>query len=129
MLATFGVGQVLLSLIWFFLFFMWIMLLFNVFGDIFRDREMSGAAKVGWLLLVLVLPYLGVFIYLIARGPKMAHNQLQAMQAQEAAARAYIQDAAGSASPADQLARANELTAAGTISDEEYEALKAKILS
>lgn len=125
MLASFGVLQVFFSMIWFFVFLLWIMLLFRVFGDIFRSRDLGGAAKVFWLIFVIVLPYLGVFVYLIARGGKMAENELSAMQAQEAAARAYIRDAAG-ASPAEELARLADLRDRGVISEDEFKALKAK---
>lgn len=126
--AEFGVGQVLWSMLWFFLFFLWIMLLFHVFGDLFRDKELSGLSKVLWILFLVFFPYLGVFVYLIARGQKMAENQVAAVQAADGQMRSYIQDAAGS-SPADQLARAAQLKADGHIDEADYQALKAKILS
>src|SRR6187397_2470657 len=94
--ADFGVGQVLWSLLWFFLFVIWIMILFYVFTDIFRSKDLGGVAKTLWVLFVILLPYLGVFVYLIARGNKMAENTVRAAQEQDAAARAYIRDAAGS---------------------------------
>src|SRR4051812_18166546 len=81
MLAEFGVGQVLWSMMWFFLFFVWIMLLFQVFIDIFRSPDLGGFAKVMWVLFVVVLPYLGVFVYLIARGHKMAEHRVAEVQA------------------------------------------------
>ena len=130
MLAVFGVGQVLWSIIWFFLFFMWIMLLFQVFADIFRSHDLGGAAKALWLIFVIVLPYLGVFVYLIARGPKMAEHAQQQAEAQHAAMSAYIQNAAGtSGGPAAELERLAALKAAGTIDDAEFAQLKAKLLS
>ena len=95
LLAQFAVGQVFLSMLWFFLFFMWIMLLFNVFADVFRSTDLSGAMKVLWLIFVIVFPYLGVFVYLIARGGKMAEHKAQMVAAQEEAMRGYIQQAAG----------------------------------
>ena len=128
LLATFGVGQVLLSMFWFFLFFIWIMLLFRVIADIFRSHDISGAMKVIWLLFVIVTPYLGVFVYLIARGGHMANNEMAAMQSQDAAAREYIRAAAGSTGTADELARLAELHKAGTLSDAEFAAAKAKIV-
>jgi ABC-type multidrug transport system fused ATPase/permease subunit len=129
MLATFAVGQVLWSLVWFFLLFMWIMLVFRVFGDLFRDHETGGFAKVLWIIFIIVLPFLGVFVYLIARGNKMAEREVAAMKAQEEAARTYIQQAAGGAvSHADELARLAELKDKGVISDEEFASLKAKVI-
>lgn len=129
MLAQFGVGQVLWSLIWFSLVFLWIMLVFRVVGDIFRSRDMGGVAKALWLVFVMFLPYLGVFLYLILRGDKMAHHQLQAMEAQEQAVRQYIQRTAGtSPSPADELARLAEMRQSGLIDDAEFAALKAKVI-
>lgn len=129
MLAVFGVGQVLWSLFWFFLFFMWIMLLFQVTVDIFRSRDMSGLTKALWLLLVIVTPYLGVFIYLILRGGKMAENQYQSAAAQQAAVDDYIRQAAGGApSPSAEIARLAELRDSGVIDATEFATLKAKVL-
>ena len=70
-LATFGTGQVFLSLLYFFLFFIWILLLIGVFADIFRSEDLSGGAKALWVLFVIVVPYFGVFVYLIARGGRI----------------------------------------------------------
>jgi hypothetical protein len=129
MLADFGVGQVVLSIFWFFIFLLWIMLVFHVIVDVFRSRDLSGGAKALWLLFVLVLPYLGIFVYLIARGSKMHEHDIQAYQANEEAAREYIRSAAGtSASPADELARLADLKAKGVIDDAEFQALKAKVV-
>ncbi len=130
MLATdFGVGQVVLSLLWFFLFLMWIMLVFHVIGDIFRSHDLSGGGKALWLLFVILFPYLGIFVYLVARGTKMHEHDVQALQANEAAARAYIQQAAGtSGSAADELTRLAELREKGVIDDAEFQSLKAKVV-
>ena len=82
MLASeFGVGEVLWSMIWFFLFVIWLIILFRVFGDIFRSRDLGGVSKVIWSLFVIVFPYLGVFVYLIARGDKVAANEISAAKA------------------------------------------------
>ena len=131
MLASdFGTGQVFLSMLWFFLFFICIWLLITVFADIFRSHDMGGFAKFLWVIFVIFLPYLGVFVYLIARGHKMSEHALEAAQAQDAAARAYIQQAAGtSASPADELARLADLKGQGVITDAEFQQMKAKIVS
>src|SRR3954452_9577804 len=124
----FGSGQVLWSMMWFFLFFIWIWLLITVFADIFRSHDLSGVAKFAWVFFVIFLPYLGVFVYLIARGHKISEHAIAAAQAQDQASRAYIQAAAGSApSPADELTRLADLKAKGVIDDAEYNKLKAKV--
>ena len=131
MLASdFGTGQVFWSMLWFFLFFIWIWLLITVFADIFRSHDLGGFAKALWVIFVILVPYLGVFIYLIARGHKMSEHAIQAAQAQDAAQREYIQSAVGaSPSTADELARLADLKNQGVISDAEFEQLKAKAIS
>src|SRR5437016_10876599 len=100
------VGQVFWSMLWFFLFFIWIWLLITVFADIFRSHDLGGFAKAVWVIFVIVVPYLGVFVYLIARGHKMSEHATQVAAAQDAAARQYIQQAAGTTpSTADELQR------------------------
>jgi Short C-terminal domain/Phospholipase_D-nuclease N-terminal len=127
--SDFGTGQVLFSMIYFFLFFVWIWLLIMVFSDIFRSHDLGGGAKALWTIFVIILPYLGVFVYLIARGGKMHEHALEQAQAQDAAARAYIRDAASSAaSPADEVARLADLKAKGVIDDAEFQKLKAKAI-
>jgi hypothetical protein len=127
--SDFGSGQVFLSMLWFFLFFIWIWLLIAVFGDIFRSHDMGGGAKAIWVIFVILVPYLGVFVYLIARGHKMSEHAMEAAQAQDAAQRAYIQQAAGTApSAADELARIADLKAKGVIDDAEFAAMKAKVV-
>ena len=129
MVAVFGVGQVLWSIIWFFLFLMWIMLLFQVTGDVFRSRDLSGGAKALWILFVLVFPYLGVFVYLLARGDKMHEHQVAAVHQQQALVDEYIRNAAGtSASVADELERLAGLRDSGVIDDAEFAKLKAKVV-
>ena len=129
MAAEWGTGQVLWSMLWFFLWFIWIWLLIMVFGDIFRSQDLSGWGKALWSIFVIVLPYLGVFVYLIARGHKMSEHAMEAAQAQDAAQRAYIQQAAGTApSAADELARIADLKAKGVIDDAEFAAMKAKVV-
>src|SRR6195952_5027269 len=114
----FGSGQVFFSLLWFFLFFIWIWILITVFADIFRSHDLSGWSKAIWVIFVIVFPYLGVFVYLIARGHKMGEHAQEAAQAQQEAQRAYIQQAAGTASsPADELARLSDLKDKGVIDD------------
>jgi hypothetical protein len=127
--SDFGTGQVFLSMLWFFMFFIWIWLLIVVFSDIFRSHDLGGFAKFLWVVFIIVLPYLGVFVYLIARGGKMHEHAVQAAQAQDAAMRAYVQSAAGSTSSADELAKLADLKSKGVIDDAEFQRLKAKALS
>ena len=127
MLAELGTGEMLWSIFWFFLFFIWIMILFRVFGDIFASSDLSGFAKTMWCIFVIFLPYLGVFVYLIARGDDMTKHAMQAAQAQDAAAREYIQSVATS-SGADELAKLASLRADGTLTEAEFNAAKAKVL-
>ena len=91
--SSFGTGQVFLSMLYFFLFFIWIWLLISVFGDVFRSHDLGGFAKALWVIFVIVVPYIGVFIYLIVRGNKMSEHALEAAQAQDEARRAYIRSA------------------------------------
>jgi hypothetical protein len=129
-IADFGTGQVLWSMLWFAMFFIWIWLLIAVFADIFRSRDMSGWAKALWCIFVIVLPYLGVFVYLIARGHKMQENNVRAAQAQAEAQRQYIQSVAGSsASTADEITRLNDLKARGVLTEAEFQAAKTKALN
>lgn len=125
-LAVFGVGQALLTILWFFLFVMWIMLLFRVFADLFRSPDLSGVARVLWLIFVIVLPFLGVFVYLITRGDKMTRREIEAAQANEQAFRAYVRDAASD--DASRIATIADLRDRGVIDDAEFARLKAKII-
>ncbi len=128
--SNWGTGQVFLEMLYFFLFFIWIWLLIVVFGDIFRSHDLGGFAKALWVIFVIIVPYFGVFVYLIARGHKMSEHAIEAAQAQDAAQRSYIQSAAGTApSTADEIARLAELKANGAITDAEFEQAKAKALS
>jgi hypothetical protein len=129
--ADWGVGQVLWSILWFTLFFIWIWLLIMVFVDIFRSHDMGGFAKVLWLLFVIFLPYLGVFVYLIARGHKMQERAMNDAQRQAEAQRQYIQSVAGASttSPAEESARLTDLRDKGAITEDEFQSLKAKALA
>jgi len=127
--AEWGTGQVFWSMLWFFLWFIWIWILIMVLADIFRSRDLGGWAKALWVLFVVVLPYLGVFVYLIARGHRMTEHAAQQAQAQDAAFRQYVQETAGSGSSADELAKLADLKAKGVIDDAEFERLKAKALA
>jgi hypothetical protein len=127
--AEWGTGQVFWSMLWFFLFFIWIWLLIMVFADIFRSHDLSGLSKTLWVIFVILVPYLGVFVYLIARGHKMGEHAAQDAARQDAANRQYIQSVTAAASPAEEIAKLADLKASGTITDAEYEQLKAKALA
>jgi hypothetical protein len=125
----FGTGQVFWSMLWFFLFFIWIWLLIVVFGDIFRSDDLSGWAKALWCIFIIVVPYLGVFVYLIARGHKMQEHSMKDAQAQDAAMRQYVQNVAGSGGgAADEIARLADLRDRGVISEAEFQQAKAKAI-
>ena len=131
LVAEFGTGQVLWSMIWFFLLFIWIWLLIVIFGDIFRSDDLSGWGKALWIIFVILLPWLGVLVYLIARGSKMQEHAVKSAKEADAASRAYIQSVAGSGGgkgAADEIAQLADLKAKGVISEEEFQAGKAKAL-
>ena len=112
-----------------FLWVLWIWVLIYVFIDIFRSRDLSGWAKALWFLFVLFIPLIGVLVYLIARGGKMQERAQQDARQQEKDFRAYVQEAASSGTPADQLAKLADLRDKGVISAEEFEREKAKVLA
>jgi type VI protein secretion system component VasK len=116
------------SMLWFFMFVIWIWLLITIFVDIFRSHDMGGWAKALWVLFVIVLPFLGVLVYVIARGNSMQERQMKHAADQDQAARQYIQDAAAPASSADELAKLAQLHKDGALTDQEYAAQKAKVL-
>jgi membrane protein implicated in regulation of membrane protease activity len=112
-----------------FLWVIWIWILVYIFIDIFRSRDLSGVAKALWFLFVLFIPLIGVLVYLIARGGKMHEHAEQEAQQQDQAFRSYVQQAAGSPSTADQLAKLAELRDRGVITADEFEREKAKVLA
>ena len=112
-----------------FLWVLWIWILIYVFIDIFRSHDLSGWGKALWFLFVLFIPLIGVLVYLIARGGKMQERAMQDARQQDKEFRAYVQDAAGSGSSADQLAKLADLRDRGVISPEEFEREKAKVLA
>jgi len=124
-------GSFILALFEFFLFFAWLMCLFWIFGDIFRSKDLGGVAKTLWVLFVIFIPWLGVLVYLIARGRGMQERQLEQARAVQKAQTEYIQSvASGSApSPADQIASAKGLLDSGAITKAEFDQLKAKALA
>lgn len=117
------------SLFFFFIWVMWLMLLFRVFADVFRSDDLGGFAKALWLIFVILVPFLGVFVYVIARGASMTQRDVQRAQAQREAFDGYVREAAGStASTSDQLGKLAQLHAQGVLTDAEFAAQKAKIL-
>ena len=117
------------SMLYFFLWVIWFWILITVFIDIFRSPDLGGFAKAMWFLFVLFIPLIGVLVYLIARGGKMHEHAVRQARQQDREFRAYVQDAAGSQSSADQLAKLAALRERGAISADEFAREKAKVLS
>ncbi len=116
------------SMLWIFLFIIWIWLLISVFIDIFRT-DISGWGKALWVIFVIVLPFLGVLIYLIVHGDDMQERAMNRAMGQQAAQAAYIQDVAGPGSTADELEKLKGLHDRGVLTDDEYAAQKQKVLA
>ncbi len=119
------------TMFWLFLWIIWIFILFRVILDIFRSQDLGGWGKAGWLIFVIVLPFLGVFVYVLARGKQMGQRDVEDAQARDQQFRAYVQDAAAgqSSSGADELAKLADLRDKGVISESEFEQEKTKILT
>jgi hypothetical protein len=129
LLAELGSGELLWDILWIFMFLIWFWLLITVFGDIFRSDDLGGFGKTLWIIFVIILPYLGIFVYLIARGKGMQERNINAMKQQEAMTRQYVQSVAGaSANPSEEIARLADLKEKGVISDAEFATAKAKVL-
>ena len=122
--------DVMVSIFWFFVLFAWIWLLIAILGDIFRDHELSGWGKALWILLLVVVPWLGALVYLIARGRSMNERARAQAQRNEQAFGQYVRETAGTGttSTADELAKLADLRDRGVISAEEFEHAKAKAL-
>jgi hypothetical protein len=116
-------------LVWSFFFVMYLMLLFHIIGDLFSDRELGGFAKAVWAIALIVVPFLSAFIYIIARGGRMAERQAGAVRQAKADTDQYIQSVAGRPSSVDEISSAKGLLDDGTITQPEYERLKAKALA
>ncbi|MET8613298.1 SHOCT domain-containing protein [Streptomyces misionensis] len=118
------------SMLVFFLWIMWFVLLFRVVMDIFRDDALGGGGKAAWLLCVVLLPFLGVFVYLIARGKGMGRREVEQARAQQRAFDEYVrQTARGGGSRADELARLSEMKARGDITEDEFRRAKEMVLA
>ena len=118
------------TMLWFFLWFAWIVLLVRVFADIFRSHDLGGVAKALWAIFVILVPFLGVFVYVIARGHHMAERDVAEARSRDQAFQSYVKDVAGngSASKADELSKLAELKDRGVITDAEFQQQKAKLL-
>jgi Short C-terminal domain len=128
-LATYSFGDVMWTM---FVFFAWILffwLLFGVFGDLFGRHDISGWAKVGWTVLVIILPFVGIFIYLISQGKGMGERAQQRAQSQKAEVDDYVRSVASSGSPTEEIAKGKELFDSGAITQAEYDQLKARALA
>ena len=129
--SSYPILDAFLTMLYFFLFIIWIWLLIMVFMDIFRSHDMGGWAKALWVIFIIILPFLGVFVYLIARGGKMHERAAQQAADQQKAFDAYVKQAAGTSgnTTADQLSKLAGLKSQGVITDAEFDAQKAKILA
>jgi hypothetical protein len=128
-LATYSFGDVMWTM---FVFFAWILffwMLFGVFGDLFGRHDISGWAKAGWTVFVIILPFLGIFVYLISQGKGMGERAQQRAQSQQAQVDNYVRSVASSGSPTEEIAKGKELFDSGAISQAEFDQLKARALA
>ncbi|WP_329448883.1 SHOCT domain-containing protein (plasmid) [Streptomyces sp. NBC_01426] len=128
-----AVDYPLLNMFWtmlmIFLWVLWFFLLFRIIGDIFRDDELGGWGKSGWTVFVILLPFLGVFVYLIARGRGMGERDLKRAQRNEEEFRSYVRQSGGTGSQAEELSQLAELKNRGEITEAEFQQAKAKVLT
>lgn len=120
------------TMMWIFLWILWIILLFRVIGDVFLDDSLSGWGKTGWTFFVIILPFLGIFVYLVARGRDMGKREQRAARARQESLDAYIRGAAGTAGTgghADELTKLSELKSKGELTEAEFQHAKQKVLT
>jgi hypothetical protein len=127
--ANYPFLDVFWTMLVFFLWVLWFWLLFTVFGDIFRRSDLSGWGKTGWLIFTIVLPYLGVFVYLIAEHQGMAQRNIERAQAQRAQLDDYVRETAGGGGAAAEIEKAKGLLDSGAITQSEFDAIKQKALA
>jgi len=128
-LAAYTFGDVMWTM---FVFFAWILffwMLFGVFGDLFGRHDISGWAKAGWTVFVIILPFLGIFVYLISQGKSMGERAQQRAQSQQTQVDDYVRSVASSGSPTEEIAKGKELFDSGAITQAEYDQLKARALA
>lgn len=126
---SFGLGEAFLTVLWLCCLFLWIAIAIQVFFDLFRDHDLSGWWKALWVIFIIFLPFLGVLVYLIARGKGMRERSIKQQEEQQKAFSQYVQNVAKQdSSPADELHKLHDLKEKGSLSEAEYEAAKAKVL-
>ena len=129
MLAAYSFGDVMYTMLVFFVWILFFWLLFTVFGDLFSRHDIGGWAKAGWTIFVIIVPFLGIFIYLIAEGKSMGERAQARAQAQQSQMDDYVRSVASSGSATDEIARGKELLDSGAISQAEFDQLKSKALA
>ena len=129
MLAAYSFGDVMWTMLVFFCWILFFWLLFGVFGDLFSRSDVSGWGKAGWVVLVIILPFLGIFIYLITQGKSMGERAQQRAQAQQTQVDDYVRSVAASASPTEEIAKGKQLLESGAITQAEFDQLKSKALA
>jgi membrane protein implicated in regulation of membrane protease activity len=131
--ADVSFADIFWSILWFYFLFLWIMVLFHILGDLFRDHTLSAVTKTLWVLFLVFLPFLAALVYLLTRGKGMAERAAARQQQAQEQFDGYVRTVAttgdATATPADQIARAKELLDAGTIDQAEFDRLKAKALA
>jgi hypothetical protein len=127
-LAAYSFGDVMWTMLVFFVWILFFWLLFGVFGDLFGRHDISGWAKAGWTIFVIILPFLGIFVYLISQGKSMGERAQQRAQAQQSQMDNYVRSVATSGSSTEEIAKGKQLLDSGAITQAEYDQLKAKAL-
>jgi ABC-type multidrug transport system fused ATPase/permease subunit len=128
LIADYSLGDAFLTIIWIFLFVAWILVLFTIVGDLFRDHQLSGWWKAVWIFFLIFVPFLTALVYLIARGHGMRERSIKEQADVRKHFESYVRETAGT-SPVDELHKLNELKEKGVISDEEFDRMKAKVLA
>jgi hypothetical protein len=129
LVGDYSFWEVLWWMIAFFAFVIWFWLLITVFGDLFRRHDVGGGAKTLWIIFIILLPFLGVFIYLISQGKGMAERNMKSMEAAQAQQADYIKSVAGGGGAADEIDKAKKLLDSGAITQAEFDSIKAKALA
>ena len=127
LIADYSLGDALVTIIWIFLFVAWILVLFTIVGDLFRDHQLSGGAKAIWILFLIFVPFLTALVYLIVRGHGMRERSIKEQAEVRHHFESYVRETAGT-SPVDELHKLNDLKEKGAITDEEFQRLKAKLI-
>ncbi len=129
LIADFGLGEALLTVLEIFFFVIWIWILITILTDLFRDHELSGWAKAGWVLFLVIVPFITALIYLIARGSGMRDRTIKAQAEARAHFESFVRDTATGGSPADELHKLSDLKQKGMITDDEFARAKEKLLA